>query len=338
MVSKLLSICVPNFNQGEALLQNVSNLQLISHLSAVEILISDNGSTEKESLDALEIAALKIPKAKIFDGAAESGLKDQWFSGFGANIDRLVSNASGKYVWIVGSGDLINLRYMDSILELLAIERFQNLTLNANVHSNFLDSQLDDFNSLNVSGSSSIRFTENYSGKFPYFDLSISCNITQRHILKTYNEHFCYQDSWPHVEKYLHYISKNTSFITCKLTPPLLLVHQPINGWYTKASAIDTLLSLGLLYYDYARSDNKILRNIHREFFHENILKVVAMIIHLRILGGKSSTFTQSKLSQLSAMLPFLKRTYLHLALRLPPITLRLLRLLNSMLVGFRSA
>jgi hypothetical protein len=334
----LLSICIPNLNQGTALLCSIRNLDLLSTFPEVEILISDNGSDEFESDSALNYARNVLPRVKIFTGATTVKLHEGQTS-FGANLERLSKNANGTYVWFLGSGDLILNQYVDELLAILRLDQFDNIVLKArNYQGSGRESAVQE--SLKRVAPSDALSVGNQSS-YPFFDHSISCNITRREVLMSMDQEFsevasdryiC-QNYWPHVERYLRYMSTCASFNSCNLNPEIVLVDQPTDGWFSKPSAMDVYFSLGSLYDDYAAQSLRIHGLFFSELFRNRILRVVSLVLQIRILTGDSFTIDKNLMRKLSARLPIFKLLYLRASLSCYKILLRPFRRVNYWLV-----
>ena len=334
----LLSICIPNLNQGTALLCNIRNLELLSTFPEVEILISDNGSDEFESTSALNYARDALPRVKIFTGATTVKL-DEGQTSFGANLERLSKNASGTYVWFLGSGDLILNQYVDELLAVLRLDEFDNIVLKARNYQGSGREAAVQASLIRVAPSDSLSVGNQNS--YPFFDHSISCNITRREVLVSVDQDFsevvgdkyiC-QNYWPHVEKYLNYMSKNAHFSSCNLNPEIVLVDQPADGWFSKASAMDVYFSLGSLYDDYADNSVRIHELFFSELFRNRMLRVVSLVLQIRILTRDSFTIDEKLMHKLSMNLPILKLLYLRTSLSCHKILLRPFRRANYWLV-----
>ena len=330
MEEKILSICIPNFNQGEALSRNIKNLAGIAHDSGLEILISDNGSTDTKSQIAIHEARANLPGVKIFTGEYKSKSNGNWFSGFGANLERLIQNSNGYYVWLLGSGDLINLKYFKSLMEILKSKEFDNLILNSLEYTSYDLANVVEWSEINSVNSRILKTFENYS--VFKFDNSISCNITKRDVFINNEDELNFQDSWPHVEYYVRYISTHDVSKTRKIFEKLLLVDQPVDGWYTRPDALEIYLKLGELF-------NSVLgKNTQdsipeKELFRNRIVKVVAIIISIRLLSKNSVYVSENTLHSVCQQMPVMKKIYLKFAIYFPYKGLRFLRKINSTLL-----
>ena len=334
MTHIVLSICIPNFNQGTALMHNIENLSVCSDLPEIEILISDNGSTDIYSSFALEKAVERIPNVRIFTGLAGKKDASNWFSGFGANMSRLIENAKGEYIWFLGSGDLVRVSHIHSLLNMLGTGQYDNLILKAEVYSQISDTKSAELNRVDFPLSDGIHGQVPQTGI--YFDHSISCNITKSCILKTQAEHWFFQDSWPHVERYMNFIVSVDPMVSCLIQEPLLLIDQPTDGWFSKPDALEIYFRLGELYAKYVDQNSLVTNKLNFELFGNRILKVVSMVLHLRILANIPTRDCTKFLSLNVGTISLVKRYYLKVALRSPRNFLKILRFINSELMDLQ--
>lgn len=112
----LLSIAVPVYNQARDLSKTLDSLDLVglSECNQVEILISDNGSSDETSKIAFSWAA-KHQRSFAYS--------QQVNIGFSGNFDFLAQKASGQYLWVIGAGDVLVGSSLHSLLELLEVRQ-----------------------------------------------------------------------------------------------------------------------------------------------------------------------------------------------------------------------
>jgi glycosyltransferase involved in cell wall biosynthesis len=325
--STLLSICIPNFNQGTALLKSIYSLAKITKYQEIELVISDNGSTDKESQIALEYAKSLFPKVKIFTGSANKKREEEWFSGFGANLNRLIDNSVGKYIWFLGSGDLIKTEYLPKILDVLRTNSFENVVVKSEFNNSY-----DDYKKLqNESVDNLFLLTLSSPKNLHLYDNSISCNITHRNVYDKEFDSLKFQDSWPHIEKIVIYLSENNEFRVCSFEEALVIVDQPIDGWYVRADALKIYLELGLLYDHYLTVPQLTESRFSFEAYSNKILQVAAMIIQIRLFGRSKIEYDLARMTVKN--LSRVKAMYILIALYAPVFTLRIFRSVNTILV-----
>ena len=109
----LLSICIPTYNRAGFLKENLEKLipQVESYIGSVEILISDNCST-----DNTEIIVNEIRKKTEFPILYTKNEKN--IGGYN-NMAKSISNSKGKYIYILGDDDILSPDFMSVILRLI---------------------------------------------------------------------------------------------------------------------------------------------------------------------------------------------------------------------------
>lgn len=113
--SPLLSICVPTFNRAsflsECLDAIVAQLDKSARLqSIVEIIVSDNGSTDDTASVMAKYASL-LPKAKMMRHRTNLGLD--------RNVNGCIRSATGQYVWIFSDDDIMSYGAIECVVDVL---------------------------------------------------------------------------------------------------------------------------------------------------------------------------------------------------------------------------
>jgi abequosyltransferase len=93
----LLSICIPTYNRAGFLRECLSSLDPTDLGSAVEIVVSDNASTDT-TLEVLEAFKATLPLRYIVQ--SENLGPDR-------NFDAVITAAQGEYCWLLGSDDAV---------------------------------------------------------------------------------------------------------------------------------------------------------------------------------------------------------------------------------------
>ncbi len=335
MKNKILSICIPNYNQGAALSRSVENLIDVSRYQDLEIIISDNGSSEEASKISLDKANLFLPRARVITGKALNREDNKWFSGFGANLDRLVNNSTGEYIWFLGSGDLINIEYLDSLLHILNSKTFDNVIIKGHSYN---ESNLEIVKGLNDKKlKKEVALNRSLEKPTNLYDHSISCNIIRKAVYSSVSANLRFQDSWPHVERFMIYMCQKEIFKVCEIKDEMLFIDQPDNGWYSKSDALNIYFELGMLYSHYLHLEKNLFDYLSHELFENRILKVVALIIHIRLINRNNELHTKLDLTSICFRMPVWKKYYFNLAIHCPFSALKLLRKFNSILLKSKS-
>ena len=111
-MSPLLSICIPTRNRPAALQKTVNAVQdqivAASALDMVEILISDNTDRDEMKIDA---STFKDRNIRYTSNAGNIG--------YARNINKLIMEARGEYVWLLADDDIILESAVKSIVDCL---------------------------------------------------------------------------------------------------------------------------------------------------------------------------------------------------------------------------
>lgn len=94
MTSPTFSVCIPNYNYANYVVETIESV--LRQDAALEVVVSDNASTDAS---ASVIGAIGDDRVKLHVNRANIG--------FAGNLDRAVSLASGEWVLLVSSDDLV---------------------------------------------------------------------------------------------------------------------------------------------------------------------------------------------------------------------------------------
>ena len=106
-----LSICIPTYNGGDKLRICLECLlKATNGLSDVEIIVSDNGSTDNTS--------------EVLESYADQGIittyRNKSNIGFSGNLKLLIDNyASGEYCWVIGDDDFVDFESVKFLLQVI---------------------------------------------------------------------------------------------------------------------------------------------------------------------------------------------------------------------------
>jgi len=116
----ILTIAIPTYNRSNYLTRLLESLrpqmEEASHLFSLELLISDNASTDRTSEIVDSFCCNSIVPCRSFRNKTNLGAD--------GNILQCFSEAFGKYVWIIGDDDILLPGSLIAILKLLDRENF----------------------------------------------------------------------------------------------------------------------------------------------------------------------------------------------------------------------
>ena len=325
----LLSICIPHFNQVDALEITLKNLEFVElYLGNVEILISDNGSSAPEAELVIEKFASKIINARAYYGKTFSETNSSWFSGLDSNLFRLKSEANGKYLWFLGAGEVINRNTFDFVLQQLKLKKFDNLVLGGSTYSE--ERQLAEIlQSWETIGSLEVEEHIISTSKSRPFEHFISRNISKSEIFNNFSPEYKYFNTWPHANLLLSHFEENVDSKWAILKAPILTCHQPVDGWYSQDVSLDALFKLNEIYFD-AFTKNPHLPFLEFQQLRKNTLNFVGTVIHFRITSGNHRARMKMADIKIIQNSGFIKSLYIFLAIKCPILFLRHLRFVNS--------
>lgn len=104
----LVSICIPTYN-GEAFIQEALDSALAQSYKPIEIIISDDNSTDNTLRIVNEIAKKSTISIKIFNHKP---------SGIGANWNHCIRNAKGNYIKFLFQDDLLEPNCIEEMVRL----------------------------------------------------------------------------------------------------------------------------------------------------------------------------------------------------------------------------
>jgi len=141
----LLSICIPTYNRSDKLINLLKELLIQCDGKQIEIIVSDNASTDGTRNKCLELGKLN-PQIHYHT--------NKFNLGFSENIRRVVSLSKGKYVWVIGDDDIISYNTIDHIYEFLinSNDLYNIIVLNmcrVGYNQNFLDCKTEFNNNKN---------------------------------------------------------------------------------------------------------------------------------------------------------------------------------------------
>lgn len=120
----LLSICMPTYNGGDYLIENLNSLipQIEKTKFMVELIISDNG-TFGPNLNKIEnYIRQQNLRIDYVHHTQNTGVRN--------NFEFAVSRAHGKYVYILGDDDVLAPNFLEIVCELLALDKYSLIYFN----------------------------------------------------------------------------------------------------------------------------------------------------------------------------------------------------------------
>ena len=296
MKNPLLSICIPVYNRNEHLNNCLNSIKISFENFSLdfEVCISDNFS-DKDPLDIIENYR-KYFKIKYNRNSFNRGL--------GVNILKSVSLAEGKFVWIIGSDDLILPDTFKSLNFYLNKKNIDFFYINSyHLDVKFLDKHNKPFNTYEIpknlkkfsnhSRDKQCKFFELVSPSISFdFMLGMFLNIFKREIwnenlkcidqkdLHNLDTYSTFDNTAPHIKIFSYgFLNKNAYFVSDCLSVNLGGVREWTDLYpFVESFRIPDVLKyykkngLSLLRYIYCMNfaNRKFLINLFKIYFLKN--------------------------------------------------------------------
>lgn len=111
MKQPFLSICIPNYNRAELLLENIRSIGKQA-TSEIEVVIADDCSTE-DIASTIKRAKKEFPKLNLLFQINSKNL------GFDKNVLHVVNQGHGKYCWLLSNDDQLMPNAIANVLQIL---------------------------------------------------------------------------------------------------------------------------------------------------------------------------------------------------------------------------
>lgn len=233
----LITLGLPVYNGefciGITLESIVYALNNLMDKTQIEILVSDNNSTDKTS---------KVVGEFIEDGYGIKYYCNETNIGYDGNIDAIVKKANGKYVWFLGCGEKVKIDSLSRLIEKLNNDiEYTNILLDFDIYderkNTITDKRVFNFeNDILLEGKNNFEYDK--------YGPAVSSNIINTGMwLKVITKPFVV-DGWCHIERILNMITLDENSKTLLLTYPYFTLYREKNGWWTKPNSYLLLLLL----------------------------------------------------------------------------------------------
>lgn len=162
-----LSICIPSYNRGMIALNNVRYLLQCVYDSEIEIIVSNNGSTED------------VEGYKEIQSIRDSRLRYHEFEenkGFTTNVLKTLEMAKGKYAVLVSDEDLMILEHMGEYLNHLKANPQCGVFWESGIGGNFPEYQEDAFYKAGKQAMLGVSYLNYMTGTTYHMDLLRAVN------------------------------------------------------------------------------------------------------------------------------------------------------------------
>ncbi len=224
--SCLLTIGIPVYNGERFIRQTLDSLIVALKefpTSEVEILVSDNCSTDKTS--------------EIIEDYANTGkllfnyFRNQQNHGYDRNIDLIAERAQGKYIWFLGCGDIAKPAVLPTIFNRLESSTYNYGLLNFDIVSEEKIAGIKMKAFPSDSDSEFFSISEVYSVGSGVA-MAVSSNIVLKSAWLKAASSPLFEKGWCHIER-IHSILNANDFPAFFISQPCFTLYRENNGWWT---------------------------------------------------------------------------------------------------------
>lgn len=233
----LLTLGLPVYNGeiciGFTLQSIIDALKYVNESTQIEILVSDNNSTDKTS---------EVVNKFITDGFEIKYYYNDTNIGYDGNIDAIVKKASGRYVWFLGCGEKIKVDSLTRLIEKLNNDiKYTNILLDFDIYDE-IKNTITDKRVFSFDDDVLLEGKNNF--KYNKYGPAVSSNIINKKMwLKVIDRAFVV-DGWCHIERILNMIALDENSKTLLLVHPYFTLYREKDGWWTKPNSYLLLLLL----------------------------------------------------------------------------------------------
>jgi glycosyltransferase involved in cell wall biosynthesis len=278
----ILTIGVPIYNEEKYIEKTLISLEEIK-FDEIEILISDNNSTDR-SKEIIKEFENRLVNFRFLEHSNNIGAS--------LNMQSIFENASGKYVWLIGGGEVVYSDKIDKLLAILNTGRYSNLVLN---HDSF-----DEKNKIlrKSKESKDLILDGKINPKFCY-TLQISGNIVDK--TKWLEQESSFSPYWHHIEIIFSIFFAKNYGKTLNLGGKYYILNQNVeNAWYTSPEVYK-------VHFEHLRLVKETANSFKNKSFNDLFLKLlfaetIDTIIFARLNGLKD--IKNTLLKELRLLLP----------------------------------
>lgn len=224
----ILTIGIPVFNGQNCIkktLKSISDDLGNNFVSSVEVLVSDNCSTDETFNEVKEFSSLPV---KYYKNSKNYG--------YDFNVDQVVNLSSGEYVWFLGCGEVVKKNSIDLLLRKIQLYKPSSIILNYDIYEEESNSVVNEW--VYQYGSDVILSSKNK--KIPRYSVSLSANVINRKKWLE-NKQDLIEKDWIHVERILSMQSQK-DFCHVILNDLYFTLYREKDGWWTKKNSYNLIL------------------------------------------------------------------------------------------------
>lgn len=234
-----ITIGIPVYNGGQCIKSTLASILValnnINNLDSVEILVSDNKSTDNTK---------DIVNEFIANGFNLRYFCNEKNVGYDGNIDNIVRSANGRYIWFLGCGETVKNDSLVRVFEKIDGDiDYTNIILDFDIFSE-LKNDITDLRVFNFEDDLLIEKKDDF--RFTKYGTAISSNIINRKKWLNVIDIPLTVVGWCHIERILNMIARDNNSKTLLLTYSYFTLYREADGWWTKPTS--SLLHLLILH------------------------------------------------------------------------------------------
>lgn len=246
----LLSIGIPVHNGERAIRRTLYSI--IAQVPKqdygdLEIVISDNASSDETR---------KIPAEYTQRFLGITLICNQENLGFDRNVDTVVERARGKYVWLLGCGEIVEQDATRRIRSVLIGSDFSNLLYNFLIYAESKKGVVET-NALSVSRNEAVDDVDHLFSKYASPFMAVSSNIVRRSEWLSAMKFPLIESGWVHVERILRMLMTSGGRLLIVSTHCFVMYREE-HGWWTRQDVFFIFIKydriLNTLFQDSARA------------------------------------------------------------------------------------
>lgn len=264
---KIITIGIPVYNGEEGIqktIESILNQRDYNLLkNDVEVLIVDNCSTDSTIVKANEYSS----DVKI--------IKNDKNLGYDKNVERVIRNSSGEYIWFLGCGDILLENTLYSLVSFIKNNTYELYSLGFSIYD-----VLNNKNEVVANNKINNYLLSDNDQIIEYSKLitPLSCNLVNRNmLLKILNEPLV-GVGWAHFERVIDIIIKSNAKNACHYNLACFQLEREIGGWWSKnGNLLINIMSLRSIILKKVKANKSLYLKAYREFKVKELLSYISI-------------------------------------------------------------
>ncbi len=232
LIKPLLTIAIPVFNGAKNIHLTLDSIFTSSILNEdIEVLVSDNASIDATSHILTKYQNRFPLHMRLIRNAINIG--------YDGNIDELVHQAKGDYVWFVGSGERVIPGAISYLIKSISQDNYDTVVVNFDTFNESSQS-LDPSPSYPDTGDQIITDRNDFT--FPRYCPAVSGNIVRRDKWVLISGKPLHEIGWCHIERMLYIIGSSSFNKSLFISSKCFTLFRDVDGWFNKSNSYELLL------------------------------------------------------------------------------------------------